>query len=284
MKIEIKSKIKTGAGTSFNFHFNFHFNYFTLLSRNTIKYIQSLRQKKFRQKYANFFVEGTKSVVEILQYRTFEIERIYARSEFIEAHKDVLLPYQSTVQLVSEKELQRISHLKTAHQVLCICKIPQYTIKPQVVNNTLTLYLDGIQDPGNMGSILRIADWFGLPYVWCSPECVEVYNPKVLQATMGAFLRVATISMEFDTLCKEYPDLPIFASVLNGSNVFANAYPKNGIIVLGNEGNGIRSAIIDKATYRITIPKGKNGGAESLNVAVATGILCSALCNSVNNG
>lgn len=252
-----------------------------MISRNTVKQIQSLRQKKFRQKYSNFFVEGTKSVVEILEAQTFTVEGIYALSSFIEKYRTLLYPYQGKVHRISDKELQRISHLKTANQALCICKIPEYTINPQVVNKSLTLYLDGIQDPGNMGSILRIADWYGIPYVWCSSKCVEVFNPKVLQASMGAFLRVRTITKDFEALAETFPDLPVFVSVLDGQNISANAsYPTAGILVLGNEGNGIHRDIIAKAAHKIKIPKGLNGGAESLNVAVATGILCSILCET----
>ncbi len=223
-------------------------------------------------------MEGAKSVLEVLHQQTLEIEGIYALSDWITTHATILAPYQATVQIVTEKELHRISNLKTPNQVFCICKIPANSMDPLVVNNSLTLYLDNIQDPGNMGSILRIADWFGIPYVWCSSDSVEVYNPKVIQASMGAFLRVKTVVLPFDDLKNEFPDLPIFASVLGGQNVLTQNFPANGILVIGNEGNGIQSAIIEQADYKVTIPKGKQGGAESLNAAVATGILCSALC------
>jgi len=218
-------------------------------------------------------VEGAKSVLEVIQQPALEIEGIYALSTFVQKHQRLLLPNQSVVHRISEKELARISNLKTPNQVLCICKIPQYTIDPQLVNKSLTLYLDGIQDPGNMGSILRIADWFGIPYIWCSAACAEVFNPKVLQASMGAFLRVPTIQKEFADLKKDYPDLPIFASTLEGQSVFKQNYPTQGLLVIGNEGSGIRASIIDQADHLVTIPKGKQGGAESLNAAVATGIL-----------
>ncbi len=223
-------------------------------------------------------MEGAKSVLEILKQPTLEIEAIYALPNWIATHSSIILPYRTVVQAVTEKELQRISNLKTPNQVFCICKIPAYSIDHQVVNNSLTLYLDDIQDPGNMGSILRIADWFGISYVWCSPSSVEVYNPKVIQASMGAFLRITTVSIPFVDLKNDFPDLPIFASVLGGQHVLTQNFPAKGILVIGNEGNGIQPAIIELADYQVTIPKGKEGGAESLNAAVATGILCSALC------
>jgi len=222
-------------------------------------------------------VEGAKSVLEILQQPTMEIEAIYALPKWIATHLAILSPHGNTVQRVTEKELQRISNLKTPNQVFCICKIPAYSIDHQVVNNSLTLYLDEIQDPGNMGSILRIADWFGIRYVWCSPSSVEVYNPKVIQASMGAFLRVTTVPIPFGKLKNDFPDLPIFASVLGGQNVLTEQFPSTGILVIGNEGKGIQEEIIELADYKVTIPKGQAGGAESLNAAVATGILCSAL-------
>jgi len=178
---------------------------------------------------------------------------------------------------VSRKELERISSLKTPNSVLVVCKVPTYQMDLPTINNSLTLYLDDLQNPGNMGSILRIADWFGLPYVFCSKNCVESYNTKVIQASMGAFLRIKIITIDFADLLEKIPDLPTFAAVLDGENVFKAALPTNGVIVIGNEGAGVSPEIIKKASHKIKIPKGNRGGAESLNAAVATGIICAAL-------
>lgn len=248
-----------------------------MLSKNTIKHIQSLRLKKFRQKYRIFVAEGVKMAVEILQNPEIEVAGLYALPEWMEKNRSLLPSDASLIHSINGKELERISSLKTPNKVLVTCKIPTYTPEIPVINNSLTLYLDGIQDPGNMGSILRIADWFGLPYVFCSAGCVDIYNAKVVQSSMGAFLRVKTIVQDIKELKTQFPDLPIFAAVLNGANVFTATLPSNGILVIGNEGNGISEPVQALANYPITIPKGRQGGAESLNAAVATGILCSAL-------
>lgn len=247
-----------------------------MLSRNTIKYIQSLQQKKFRQKYRNFIVEGEKIASEIIQSSSITIEGIYALPEWIAEKKSDLQAFSTITQVINAKELERISKLKTPNKVLCVCKIPTYTIDSLLVNNNLTIYLDGIQDPGNMGSILRIADWFGIPYVFCAASCVELYNPKVIQSSMGAFLRVRTFVKDIAELKQESPNLPIFAAVLGGTNISNLSHQGKGILVIGNEGNGISATTLALADHQVTIPKAREGGAESLNAAVATGILCSA--------
>ena len=250
-----------------------------MLSKNTIKYIQSLRLKKFRQKYRNFVVEGEKMALEILQSTELELEGLYALPEWLEKYKSHLVDAPSKIHSLTTKDLARISSLKTPNKVIVICKKPTYSLKVPLLNNSLTLFLDGIQDPGNMGSILRISDWFGLPYVFCSSGCVDIYNPKVVQSSMGAFLRVKSIPMEIAELKKQCPELPVLAAVLGGRNVFTTKLPKNGLLVIGNEGSGISAVVRSVANYEITIPQGQQGGAESLNAAVATGILCSALIN-----
>ena len=158
-----------------------------------------------------------------------------------------------------------------------VCKVPTYELDLAAINTSLTLFLADLQNPGNLGSILRIADWFGLPYVFCSKNCVEAFNPKVIQASMGAFLRVKIRTIEFADLIEQVPNLPTFAAVLQGTNVFKADLPKNGLLIIGNEGAGVSDAIIQQASHLVKIPKGKQGGAESLNAAVAAGILCAAI-------
>lgn len=227
--------------------------------------------------YNNFIVEGAKMASEIIQQKGLEIEGIYARPSWIADNKPFLAQFEAKLQEVSSKDLERISTLKTPNQVLMVCKVPSYDLDLPVINNSLTLFLDNLQNPGNMGSILRIADWFGLPYVFCSESCVEAYNPKVIQASMGAFLRVKVKKISFEQLVELLPELPTLAAVLDGKNIFQAALPNHGILLIGNEGSGITPAIIQQATHKISIPKNKNGGAESLNAAVATGIICAAL-------
>ncbi len=248
-----------------------------MLTRNTLKYLQSLKQKKFRQMYNNFVVEGEKMATEIIQHQGLTLEGIFALAPWIKANRSILRNIDTIVQEISQKDLARISSLKTPNQVLVVCKVPTYELDLATINSSLTLFLADLQNPGNMGSILRISDWFGLPYVFCSKNTVEVFNPKVIQASMGAFLRVKIISMEFSELMKKVPDLPTFAAVLQGKNVFKTDLPKNGLLIIGNEGAGVSEEIIQQASHLIRIPKGQQGGAESLNAAVAAGILCAAL-------
>ncbi|NJN33902.1 MAG: RNA methyltransferase [Saprospiraceae bacterium] len=144
-----------------------------------------------------------------------------------------------------------------------------------MIAQNFSLYLDAIQDPGNMGTILRIADWFSIPYVFCSPDCVEVWSPKVVQASMGACLRVDTFTIDFFDLKKQTPSVSVMVTALEGHNIFKETMPRNGIVVIGNEGNGVRPAIAESADFLIHIPGG--GGSESLNAAVATGIVCAQL-------
>ena len=247
-----------------------------LLSKAKLKYIVSLKATKIRQKYGVFIVEGDKMVQEVLTLKSIEIEWICSLETWIEDNNSLLRPFFDKIITVSEAELKQLSNLTTPNKVLIIAKIPTPQYQTTVVQKSFSLYLDGIQDPGNMGTILRIADWFSIPYVFCSKTCVDVWQPKVVQASMGAFARVQAIEMDFFDLKNKMPDVPIFAAILRGANIFEkNDLPQKGIIVIGNEGHGISKDIIAASDFKITIPGG--GGAESLNAAVSTGIIVATL-------
>ncbi len=256
-----------------------------MLSKPKIKFIQSLHQKKFRQMYGNFIVEGDKIVRELLMQRKMGIEAIYALETWVVANATLLKPHFSKILTVSEAELKQISALTTPNQVLAVAKKPSdFEVKKddlfsenqqKLIAQNISLYLDAIQDPGNMGTILRIADWFSIPYVFCSPDCVEVWSPKVVQASMGACLRVDTYAIDFFDLKKLTPSVSVMVAALKGQNIFTENVPKKGIVVIGNEGNGVRPEIFESADFLINIPGG--GGSESLNAAVATGIICAQL-------
>ena len=235
-----------------------------LLSKQKIKYIQSLKIKKYRQKYSNFIVEGEKMAIELLSNPNFEIESIIAVETWIIEQKLMLKPHFNKILTATDADLKQISNLTTPNKVFIIAKRltaeTEDLFNDEVINNNFSLYLDGIQDPGNMGTILRIADWFSIPYVFCSNECVDVFSPKVIQASMGAFLRIKTIEIPFDDLKKRYPKLPVLATILRGGNIFEKKYPKHGFIVIGNEGNGVSDAILQQTDFKIAIPGG--GGAE----------------------
>ncbi len=228
--------------------------------------------------YGNFIVEGEKMALELLQDKNIDIEEILALETWVSDNHGILKPFFNKIITITEAELKHISNLTTPNNVFIVAKKPIVKLDNNLINHHFSLFLDGIQDPGNMGTIIRIADWFSIPYIFCSENCVDIWNPKVVQASMGAFLRVNMIEMSFDKLKKHYPDLPVFATILRGGNIFDKDYPHQGIIVIGNEGSGVSDDIVRVSDYHITIPGG--GGAESLNVGVATGIVCAVLINN----
>ncbi len=244
-----------------------------MLSKSNIKFVQSLQKKKFRQKYNNFLVEGDKMVLEILKTSNSKIHSIYALSSWMEKHEGLLKRYAAVCRPISERELKSISALTTPNQVCCVVEIPDAQIDENVVKNDLSIVLDHIQDPGNMGTILRTADWFGIQHVFCF-NCVDVYNSKVVQATMGAFLRVKTIATTPTLLFDRFKDIPVYGTFLDGENVFESHLSKNGFIIIGNEGRGMSEETAQFVTKKITIPA--YGQAESLNAAVAAGVVCAA--------
>ncbi len=249
-----------------------------MLSKSRIKYIQSLKLKKFRQKYNNFTVEGDKIAREILTATNCEIEAVFATASWIETNKALLSSHFSKTLTVEQKDLKKISSLSTPNEAFIIAKQLNYSIDTSIVQQDFSLYLDGIQDPGNMGTILRIADWFGIPYVFCSKTCVDIYNTKVIQATMGAFLRVKICTIDFQAL-QQMVNIPVYGMVLDGSNLYKQSFGEAGILVIGNESKGISSTVKMLISHKVTIPSAKNGGAESLNAGVATGIICAHIRN-----
>ncbi len=253
------------------------------LSKNKEKYICSLSNKKNRQAYNNFTAEGIKLAAEVLSNEEIQIENIYAMRTWVNNNKAIAVKYQGVLEVLTAKELKKISQLSTPNQVLLIAKQPKVIANDAKVRQDWSLYLDRIQDPGNMGTILRIANWFGIQYVFCSPDCVDVYNFKVIQSSMGAFLRTQCIPIAFEQLRSTYPEVPIYGTTLNGQSVFQPMPSQAGIIVMGNESQGIASPILKQTNHQITIPTYQNGEMESLNVAVATGIICAAIRNPIPN-
>lgn len=242
------------------------------LSINQLKYFKSLQERKHRQKYHNFIVEGVKLASEVLDSGTYQIESVIAVPEWLDANNR-LLDKVETVLPVAEAELKKISLLSTPNQVFMVVKKQDLFFDEKKALSTPVLYLDDIRDPGNLGTILRIADWFGLTWVFCSPGSVEPFSPKVVQAGMGAFLRVKCMEMDFEELRLKLPELPIYGTVLDGDSVFETPLVHPSIIAIGNESRGLSPEILEKLTNRISIPKGPGGRAESLNAAVATGIV-----------
>ncbi len=242
-----------------------------MLSKKEVKDIQSLRHKKYREESGIFVAEGQKIVAEFLQLIPEQIQNIYATKEWIDNYKHLI--NDISLQVISEEELKKISALQTPNQVLLIAKQFNRQISS---GESFSLYLDAIQDPGNLGTIIRIADWFNIKQVICSTGCADMYNPKVIQASMASIARV-TIFYDDEMKWLQQQTCTIYASVLDGTPVYSCEKTISGILLIGNESKGIRPELLSFATKRITIPK--KGEAESLNAAVATGILLSHLVN-----
>ena len=233
-----------------------------MLSRNQIKFIQSLKQKKFRMQHQLFVVEGEKLVNEFLN-SDWSIEQIYATKEWNE--KAIV---------ITTKELERISSLKTPNKVLAIVKIPN---RKSVISENLVLALDSVKDPGNLGTIIRLADWFGVQNILCSEDCVELYNPKVVQATMGSITRVHVRYVDLKSTIENMTNYQVYAAVMNGKSVFSFDRSEKVIVMMGSESYGLSQDLLELAHQRVTIPKSEKSQAESLNVANACGIILAKL-------
>ncbi|HSK13687.1 MAG TPA: RNA methyltransferase [Phnomibacter sp.] len=243
-----------------------------MLTKNEIKYIQLLQDKKHRDAEGRFVAEGTKWVKELLQWQPAWIDKVYATRQWFEQDGESIAPAKKVE--VKDHELEKISGLSTPSRVVAVVHRPA-TGQLSFLPGKWNLVLDGIQDPGNMGSIIRIADWFGLPAIWCSPDCADAYNPKVVQATMGSLCRVQVLRCDIDELLAEAGPLPVFVSGMEGVSI-SEVKVHEGVIVIGSEGKGVRASVLEKAgIHRITIPR--IGHAESLNAAVATGIMIAGL-------
>jgi TrmH family RNA methyltransferase len=243
-----------------------------MLSKTYTKYIQSLHHKKFREVENAFIAEGSKVVMELLNSENIVCQHILGIAPWLQENEVEIRKYfKGPLETIEVFELEKISALSTANQVLAIFR--KATPREMETPGRITLALDTIQDPGNLGTIIRIADWFGVEAIVCSENCVDLYNPKVVQSTMGSLGRVAVIYTNLVEWLKKNMALPIYATALAGKNIDQLKGIKEGIIVIGNESKGINEEIMQMANERITIPK--IGYAESLNAAVATGIILS---------
>jgi TrmH family RNA methyltransferase len=243
-----------------------------MLSKSEVKYIQTLRDKKSRVAFGQFIAEGPKIVADLLNEYPAEIVSVYATENWVK--KNALLPAEITKEIAGF-ELEKISMLQTPQEVLAIVKMQSNDFMP-FRKNGWSLMLDGIQDPGNMGSIIRCADWFGIAAMYCTNDTADRYNPKVVQSAMGSILRVPVCYGNCEQWLSE-TRVPVYATMLEGRNIFTEKPLTPGIVIIGNEGKGIRPGLLQHITKAITIPR--QGRAESLNAAVATGIVLSHLVN-----
>ncbi len=236
-----------------------------MVSKNQIKLINSLQQKKYRQLHQLFIAEGVKVIQELLASNIL-LEHLYVTENLF----DGVAATQKT--LISENELKKISCLSTPNNCLALFRIP---VQRELSSNGLVIALDDVRDPGNLGTIIRLCDWYGVNQIICSEQTVDVYNPKVVQATMGSISRVALAYVDLkDYLSKT--NQTVFGTFMDGKNVYKTELPSSGILVLGNEANGISAAVEELVTERLAIPRfGNIQQTESLNVATATAIFLS---------
>ena len=244
-----------------------------MISKSDVKYIQSLSHKKFREEEGVFIVEGVKMVNELIEEFPSQIMHIYALQGWVDHHPE-LTSLNSPYSIISEQELGRISHLTTANEVLCLVSIPKSQVdftKP----TGITLVLDQIQDPGNLGTIIRTCDWFGIHHIICSTDTVDAYNPKTVQSAKGSLLRVKITYTELSSYFSAIKEVPVYAAVLGGQSIQEVKFIQPAVLIIGNEANGISAEVLRYATEKIAIPK--LGKAESLNAAIASAIIISAM-------
>lgn len=244
------------------------YNY-SMLSKSQISFIKSLHQKKYRKENGIFIIEGIKSISEFID-SPYQIHSLY----YLPQYQSLLPALPTNIKLfeVNNADLDKISTLQTPQGILALVHIPeQPVLNLKNLKGVFSLVLDGVQDPGNLGTIIRTADWFGFKQLICSHHTVEAYNPKTVQATMGSLSRVNIHYTDLEVFLNE-AGLPVFGAVLNGKSLYDTEWGKEGLLILGNEGQGITAELTKLITDPVTIPR--VGGAESLNVAISAAILC----------
>jgi RNA methyltransferase, TrmH family len=243
-----------------------------MLNRNDIKFIKSLQNKKYRKIYSAFTVEGEKNVLELIQ-AAWPIERLLVSQDFAHQHAQQLAQCGVSLELVSEAQLSELGHLESNRSALAVVSMKRQESLEIDLNASL-IVLCNVQDPGNLGTIIRTADWFGIHQIVCSPLTVEWFNPKVIQASMGAFTRVKMFYRELAPFLKDIR-MPVLAADLNGENLYQHTFQDPSVLLMGSESHGIPEDLSSFITHQLTIPA--FGESESLNVAIATGIFCYAL-------
>jgi RNA methyltransferase, TrmH family len=242
-----------------------------MISKNKMKYLRSLEHKKIRRTEDVFVAEGPKIVNDLLQL-TNAIQ-IIATNEWL-TKNDV---YEAEIIEVTDEELSKVSFLQHPQHVIGIFPIPHPSLQLSTLNQKLCIALDGVQDPGNIGTIIRLADWFGITDIICSLDTADVFNPKVVQATMGSIARINIYYEDLTSILNSLPsDTPVYGTLLDGNNIYNEQLSDHGIIIMGNEGNGISKEIKEKINKKLLIPNypPERNTADSLNVAIATAIIC----------
>jgi len=243
-----------------------------MLSKSIEKYANSLKQKKHRLEYKRFIAEGEKAFKELISSDIF-IEKIIALPEWIDAHDTELRKFRNVLIPINEREMKRISSLVKPSAVFLIAQIPEWIPDEKNIYSNLNLVIDNVQDPGNMGTIVRIADWFGIPNIFCSEDSADPYHPKVIQSTMGSIARIKIFETNLTELFHSFSSITVYGTMKDGDNIYKAKLKDHGFILIGNEARGISDSLLPFIHKRISIPR--FGKAESLNAAVATAIVCS---------
>ncbi|MDR2057813.1 MAG: RNA methyltransferase [Dysgonamonadaceae bacterium] len=242
-----------------------------MLSKHKIKFVKSLEKKKYRLESACFLAEGNKLVADILPF--FDCELLIAKASWLATQGDINV---RELFVVDDADISKASLLKHPQDVIAVFRQPSYSLGKKNLATELTLVLDGIQDPGNLGTIVRLADWFGIKNIICSPDTVDIYNPKTIQATMGALAHVKVFYIPLPGLLQDLKGVPIYGTFLEGKVIYEQKLSSTGLIVMGNEGKGISSELELLVNNRLYIPSYPldSESTESLNVAAATAIIC----------
>lgn len=250
-----------------------------MLSKNKIKFINSIKKKKYRDLHQVFFAEGEKIIDELLK-SDVEFLNIFATEEWMEQQKKLDVKISQKIEIITPGELKKISALSSPNNVLATIKIPKTDYNKIEISNKLSILLDDINDPGNLGTIIRIADWFGIENIFCTKESVDLYNPKVVQATMGAIFRVKVHYVDFQELLTEFADTDhfnIYGTFLEGKNIYYEKLSEKGFVIMGSESHGISEQWTPYIHNKLFIPyyPVNKKSSESLNISIATAIICS---------
>lgn len=252
-----------------------------MLSKANIKYLHSLQQNKFRRKYGRFLAEGGINVLDFID-GSLKVVQLFATDAWITVHKETLAGLKYEV--ITLKEMEKVSALKNPSEVLAVVEKPEYALPDILLIDNYVLALNDIKDPGNLGTIIRTADWFGIHDIVCSEETVDAFNPKVVQATMGSLARVRVHYTNLAQWLSGKPEgLKVFGAVLDGNDIRKAEKPGKGILLIGSEAHGVSKTLYPFIDHQIRIPSAKNSEAESLNAAVATAIVCYAFVKDEKN-
>ena len=260
-----------------------------MLGKAKIQLIRSLEQKKFRAQYGLFVMEGDKAVRELL-ISALTTEYLLAKPAWLEQFGSLSAKANRVIE-ISDRELSQISFLKTPNQAIALAKIPEYTFDARELSDCLSLYLNRVQDPGNLGTVIRLADWFGIRHVCYDEGCADPFHPKTVQSSMGSIIRVKTYQIDesiFQQMKTHDPDIPVYGTFLDGENLYRMPLSSQAMIVMGNESKGISDGVAQYVNQRLRIPSypPDEPTTESLNVATAAAIVCAEfrrrLLNQVN--